>query len=869
MRGFFFEDGGMDMSPDSHMITLCGLLHDIGKICQRAAGEHKTHSEIGAEFIRRILYEHKETETEEGKQLLASIRYHHAKDLKHSRLEDNDLAYIVYEADNISAGADRRDTISDNEIGFDLHASKESIFNIFNTGRKSNKIYYTLDMIDTKRKYSDFFPREMQNSSVSTESQYAKILSILEKNFMKVSPLDMGINEILRIMEDTTSYIPSSTNRSEVADISLYDHSRMTAAVASAMYAYYKDGNGIINYHDICFTSKVHEERSKEMFLLLAGDFSGIQKFIYHIPNKGAMRMLRGRSFYLGISMENAVDEILDALGLSRANLIYCGGGRFYIIAANTAATKGIFDDTIEKLNKQLLNQFKTDLFIAGAYVTVSADELLGKKTVRENMFQRVSYRLSLMKQHRYDNRVLADLFDEHSDINKMEEGYRECAICHTLHKSEELSLYLASHEDDTAQVCDTCNGFYALGKMLLDRRTVFAIVSEPVPGSVFLPSATGNKFLSAASPDKALNVLGEVVPSVQEFKDDGILVRIYDRNGSRTSSDIARRIWLADYAAQKPDGMPMEFSDLSDESGDYEGGHGIKRLGVLRADVDWLGAAFMAGFVDKSQKEPYKYATLSRYASLSGELAFFFQYLINGIALKQLPAGMKPFDIFHCKGDEARKVHVVYSGGDDVFIVGAWDDLLEMAVDMRRAFSAYTNGKLSFSAGIGLFSSSYPISRMAVQTGELEDAAKESSKNKDSIALWGSNTNVDSDIEYIPAFRWNDFIEGVVGEKIHFLMEHFRFEGINDNVEGTRLMARRSLIYRIMSLLPVSGGRFNLARYAYTLARMDPGMKASNDVKRCYTEIRSQLFDWGSKLDDRRELSAALNLIIYRMREK
>ena len=220
--------------------------------------------------------------------------------------------------------------------------------------------------------------------------------------------------------------------------------------------------------------------------------------------------------------------------------------------------------------------------------MTVSADELLGKKTVNENMFQRVSYRLSLMKQHRYDNRVLADLFDEHSDINKMEEGYRECAICHTLHKSEELSLYMASHEDDTAQVCDTCNGFYALGKMLLDRRTVFAIVSEPVPGSVFLPSATGNKFLSAASPDKALNVLGEVVPSVQEFKDDGILVRIYDRNGSRTSSDIARRIWLADYAAQKPDGMPMEFSDLSDESGDYEGGHGIKRLGVLRADVDW-----------------------------------------------------------------------------------------------------------------------------------------------------------------------------------------------------------------------------------------------------------------------------------------
>ena len=78
-----------------------------------------------------------------------------------------------------------------------------------------------------------------------------------------------------------------------------------------------------------------------------------------------------------------------------------------------------------------------------------------------------------------------------------------------------------------------------------------------------------------------------------------------------------------------------------------------------------------------------------------------------------------------------------MYSGGDDLFLVGAWDDLMGFAVDLKRAFSVYTNGKLTFSAGLGLYSSTYPISRMAEVTGELEELAK-NSPGKNSIALFG-----------------------------------------------------------------------------------------------------------------------------------
>ena len=69
-------------------------------------------------------------------------------------------------------------------------------------------------------------------------------------------------------------------------------------------------------------------------FKLISGDISGIQNFIYTIPSKGALKSLRGRSFYLEILMEQIVDELLDALQLTRANLIYNGGGHFLYIGS-------------------------------------------------------------------------------------------------------------------------------------------------------------------------------------------------------------------------------------------------------------------------------------------------------------------------------------------------------------------------------------------------------------------------------------------------------------------------------------------------------------------------------------------------------
>lgn len=98
-------------------------------------------------------------------------------------------------------------------------------------------------------------------------------------------------------------------------------------------------------------------------------DVSGIQNFIYTITSRNALRTLRARSFYLEIMMEHMVDLLLDKLELSRANLIYSGGGHCYLLLPNTENTVKTLLKFKQEMNTWFLKYFQTELFIAFGYV--------------------------------------------------------------------------------------------------------------------------------------------------------------------------------------------------------------------------------------------------------------------------------------------------------------------------------------------------------------------------------------------------------------------------------------------------------------------------------------------------------------------
>ena len=138
---------------------------------------------------------------------------------------------------------------------------------------------------------------------------YMKIRQNITDNLRGIDWNDEYVNSLLAVLEANLSYVPSSTAKAELADISLFDHIKFTAAVASCIYDYLNVET--TDYKAELFT-KEKEFYDKKAFLLCSLDISGIQKFIYTITSKNALRTLRARSFYLEMMMEHIIDMILE-----------------------------------------------------------------------------------------------------------------------------------------------------------------------------------------------------------------------------------------------------------------------------------------------------------------------------------------------------------------------------------------------------------------------------------------------------------------------------------------------------------------------------------------------------------------------------
>lgn len=815
------------------------LLHDIGKVCYRAMKKRINHSKLGGDFLEQYLKPNEETE-----RLLNCVRYHHKDYLQKAKLDKNDLAYIVYEADNIASGMDRRENEGE-EKGFDPKLNLDSIFSVFYSDKEiqvANK--YPLIYKDINKSFN--YPRT--DISLATNSNYEALLNKIKSHFITKDISQISINQLLQIIEEGFSYVPSSTNRAEVCDISLYVHSKITSAVASCMKLYF-DEQQIQDYKKYCFNSGSKIFRNEKIYLLISGDISGIQDFIYTIPSKGALKTLRGRSLYIDLLLEEFIDEYLEQIGLSRANVLYSGGGHFYILAPNIEDTKKAIDKLQAKMNRWLMENIGINLYLAIGMAECSANNLM-KSEAQGNLFATVNKKLKDDKTIRYskDEDFLEYIFN----VEKEEDtAKKECNICHNL--VDKLWIY----NSDEEIACEFCLNLYKLGQDILTQDLVFVISEEKIDGGIKI-----------FGKDKDLYMYAVNIEDIDMFK--GKILRIYSKN-NLLENDLAIRLYLADYSAKNENDEVMTFDDLAKSSCKTD--KGIKRLGVLRLDVDDLGIAFSSGFVSDKDKieDNLRYATLSRYADLSKDISMFFKVAINKICAGDLTGCVdfeeKAFNIFGIAKAPKRKVNIIYAGGDDLFLVGAWDEVLEVAIDINRAFKQFTNGKLTLSAGMAMFSPTYPISKMAEIAGLLVQMSK-SKKDKNSIALFGMETNLKANgqLECKHIYTWADFEMKVCKEKMNYLLARLSFDGDKFN----KLSVGKSLIYRLMDLIQLADeDKLNIARFAYVLARMQPKQDKDEQKRKVYEDFVSKMYQWINNNEDKKQLATALNLLVYYLRDK
>ncbi|KFN92553.1 CRISPR-associated Csm1 family protein [Tetragenococcus muriaticus 3MR10-3] len=390
------------------------LLHDIGKIVQRATQEKKRHTEIGARFMKDFLT---------NEDILDQIKFHHYKELSNAKVGNQSLAYITYIADNIASGLDRREHNDEIKRKWNSQTNLEDIFSKF--GPKPTKRFFQPKVLDLE--VNNIFPDE--NTLEFSSGEYTGILQKIKEAFSRMEFTENYMQSMLNLLEATASFIPSSTNMEEVVDISLYDHLKMTAGFSQAIFQYLVDQNRL-NFRQELFINNQSFYKEKA-FRLVSFDLSGIQDFIYTITSKGAHKQLRSRSFYLDMISEWMIDDLLNQCSLTRANLLYAGGGHAYLFLPNTKEQISKVEKIESDYNQFFLNNFGTQLYVIFASTAFSAGEVMEGNTPEayQDIFHRVSQKISQKKLQRYS----AD------EIKKLNQGGksvgRECAICHNTSK--------------------------------------------------------------------------------------------------------------------------------------------------------------------------------------------------------------------------------------------------------------------------------------------------------------------------------------------------------------------------------------------------------------------------------------------------
>lgn len=717
------------MKSEKDLLYLAALLHDIGKFSQRADNDitkadesiycpvYKgvyTHKHVlwTAEFINQYASKFKHFDVAGALIQLASE--HHLSDAQLS-----DLGKLVKRADCLSSGMDRNSDnvlrdVQEEENKWDSFKRKRmvSLLETINAQSKTATYHLPVEKMTLSRKY---FPSEEFASS----PDYKKLWSEFEREFAQLeSDTAYGFAEtLLGLLHKYTSHIPASTI--DFPDVSLYDHLKTTAAIAVCLYEHKKSGEG-----------------DDAPFLLVGADFSGIQSYIYQIISTHAGKNLKGRSFYLRLLSDVIVRYLLRELELYSANVIYNSGGGFYILAPNTAVVKETLRKAIKQIEEHIFAEHGTALYVAIDSVELSADVLMHKEGGKKlgDIWAELFHKRDKKKNSRFSSMLKSD-YDKFFEPQPVNTDERD-AITGDVFMQDELPVKyegLSMKSVSKAQI--------EIGKKLKKTNLLVIKEGEPLPywkDCVHIaPLNIGFTyyFITDSEKTEMEKLLKGSADNVYVVTFNGICGDCNFLNTLKGANNIFQ---LDFYGGNEADNVTSKtFEDFSKNDADEKGNTSdFERLGVLRMDVDNLGSIFQKGI------EPGR-ATLSRYSTLSRAFDYFFSGYLNTI----------------WNVDAPEKSQIIYSGGDDVFIVARWDIAIKIAKRIRDDFKEFTCGNKAFSlsGGIAIVEPKYPIMKAAELSADEESLAKGhicDGKAKNSISFMSMPMNWDVEFPFVEGLK-------------------------------------------------------------------------------------------------------------------
>ncbi|MBS4534147.1 type III-A CRISPR-associated protein Cas10/Csm1 [Clostridium sp. D2Q-14] len=549
--------------------------------------------------------------------------------------------------------------------------------------KKGNQLVSIFSQLFDEKKdyYYNFNPLELNSIMPKKNLKYEE-----DKYNQLIREFNQGlgkVNDELQLYYILEKYLWCIPGYLTGEDTSLFDEVKVIAALS------------------ICINQQI-DENNEQKFLLINGDISGIQDFIFNIPSKGASKSLKGRSVYINLLSEIVSKFIIDRFELKEANIIFNGGGNFLILASESK--KQEFYEIRKEISKLLNKYHKGNIYIALEEIEVGIDDLKEFNI----SWQRLRDKTNLNKKSKWSELDIEENFEE--VFGPFDEGSIEreaCSLCGLTHGGNQVDI----SEDEEISLCDICKSYIDLTDNLKDAK--FYIIDNRKTRDI------NNGY------DGIFNELGYSVKFSNKISNNIIEKEVYLLNGTNFLNEKLSGFKFGSYTLPCENGQIINFKRLSGKS------TGDEKLGYLKLDVDNLGSIFSVGINENR--------TIAKVTYLSRMVSMYFEGYINHLI----------------KENEWDKyIYVVFSGGDDTFIVGSWNYVLKFSKKFRDDFSKYVcnNEKLSFSAGISIFRYDYPIIRSSDMVEEQLEEAK----------------NFKYNFEYIPSknrfsllreiFTWDEF---------------------------------------------------------------------------------------------------------------
>lgn len=756
------------MNETIYKVALAGLFHDIGKFAERA------NMEVSQQYLdnNAALYQpfYNGRYSHRHAVFTAAFIEHHAAILpaqfNAAKWGDGDafvnlaaghhkpetpLQWIVAISDRVSSGFDR-EQFDDYNKGIDIRDYKktrmipifEEVFFHEKNGQQFSidafRYRYTLRPVapDT------IFP--VQNCEISHEVAEHEYENLLSDFVYKLSALEhrnvihLWLEHFESLFCKFASNIPAATVGNVIPDVSLYDHCKATAALSAALYLFHVQTD-TLNVKSI-------QNYDEKKFLIVTGDFYGIQDFIFSEGNgtrNASAKLLRGRSFAVSLLSELAADFLCRMLSLPTTSIILNAAGKFTIIAPATHRAKKILEETELKINSWFHERYFGQCVIGISHVEASGEDFITGNFPK--LWEQLVATGEEKKYRRYDISVFGGPVKNYLDNFNNTLDSKICPFCNKRPSVNEVENDYFLGDEHSA--CSVCRDHLYIGTRLVKASRIaianietifdhehfvdpifdYYQISLNVNGSLSDLAEKGNlyKYWDISLPSEiphqttiTAKYINNYIPAyTDEDRTEEALERLL--HGEKTDRHKEELFDLLNGEGPKVFLHIAKEALNKKENGKFSG---IEALGVLKADVDNLGLVFGCGL---------QYLSLSRLATLSRQMNNFFAIYVPYILSTQRVY---------------RNIYTVFSGGDDLFLIGPWNNIIDFATFINERFCSYVckNEVITLSAGISVNKPNEPVSIIAERGEEAVKHAKKHGKN--SVSLFGI------------AVTWQDFKE-------------------------------------------------------------------------------------------------------------